>query len=120
LTIGLKAAFSAALNRLNIYAYNKYLTAIVMTIDIHIIFMENDMANVRTIITLSQEDQRWLESYRNLHDISVAEAIRQGIRKSKEMALYENYQALVKNSKNLWKKGNGLDYQKKIRSECNS
>ncbi len=38
------------------------------------------MANVRTIITLSEEDNRWLESYSNLHHVSVAAAIRQGIR----------------------------------------
>ena len=78
------------------------------------------MANVRTIITLSEEDKRWLESYSNLHHVSVAEAIRQGIRKLKEMELNENYRALVNNSKGLWKKGDGLTYQKKIRAEWNS
>ncbi len=82
--------------------------------------MENDMANVRTIITLSEEDKRWLESYSNLHHVSVAEAIRQGIRKLKEMELNENYRALVNNSKGLWKKGDGLTYQKKIRAEWDS
>ena len=78
------------------------------------------MANVRTIITLSEEDKRWLESYSNLHHVSVAEAIRQGIRKLKEMELNENYRALVNNSKGLWKKGDGLTYQKKIRAEWDS
>ncbi len=82
--------------------------------------MGNDMANVRTIITLSEEDKRWLESYSNLHHVSVAEAIRQGIRKLKEMELHENYRALVKNSRGLWKKGDGLAYQNKIRAEWNS
>ena len=78
------------------------------------------MANIRTIITISEEDKRWLESYSNLHHISVAEAIRQGIRKLKEMELHENYRCLVQNSKGRWKKGNGLAYQKKIRAEWNS
>ena len=57
--------------------------------------MENDMANVRTIITLSEEDKQWLKSYSNLHHVSVAEAIRQGIRKLIEMELHENYRLLV-------------------------
>ena len=82
--------------------------------------MEYDMANVRTIITLSEEDKRWLESYSNLHHVSVAEAIRQGIRKLKEMEFDENYRALVQNSRGLWVKGDGLAYQKKIREEWDS
>ncbi len=78
------------------------------------------MASKRTIITISEEDKMWLESYSSLHRVSVAEAIRQGIRKLKDAELFENYQALVQNTKGLWKKGDGLDYQKEIRSEWNS
>jgi hypothetical protein len=78
------------------------------------------MASKRTIITISEEDKMWLESYSNLHRVSVAESIRQGIRKLKEAELFENYQALVQNTEGLWKKGDGLDYQKEIRSEWNS
>ncbi|UCD82135.1 MAG: hypothetical protein JSW26_12130 [Desulfobacterales bacterium] len=78
------------------------------------------MASKRTIITLSEEDKQWLESYSSLHRVSVAEAIRQGIRKLKEAELFENYRAIVQNSKGLWKNGDGLDYQKKIRAEWNS
>ena len=78
------------------------------------------MASVRTIITLSEEDKKWLESYSSLHHMSMAEAIRRGIRKLKEAEFYENYQSLVLNSRGLWKKGNGLAFQKLIRSEWDS
>ena len=78
------------------------------------------MASVRTIITISQEDKQWLESYSSLHNMSVAEAIRRGIRKLKAAEFLENYQTLVLNSKGLWKKGDGLNYQKQIRTEWNS
>ena len=78
------------------------------------------MPSVRTIITISEEDKKWLESYSNLHHMSMAEAIRRGIRKLKEAEFYENYQSLVLNSRGLWKKGNGLAYQKLIRSEWDS
>jgi len=78
------------------------------------------MASKRTIITISEEDKRWLESYSSLRKVSVAEAIRQGIRKLKEAELSENYQTLVNNTKGIWKKGDGLTYQKKIRDEWNS
>jgi hypothetical protein len=78
------------------------------------------MASKRTIITISEEDKRWLESYSSLNRVSVAEAIRQGIRKLKEAELFENYQTLVQRTKGLWKKGDGLNFQKKIRAEWNS
>ena len=78
------------------------------------------MAGKRTIITLSEEDKRWLESYSSLNRVSVAEAIRQGIRKLKEAELFENYQTLVQRTNGAWKKGDGLNFQKKIRAEWNS
>jgi hypothetical protein len=78
------------------------------------------MASVRTIITLSEEDKQWLESYSSLHHMSVAEAVRRGIRKLKEAEFSENYQTLVLNSKGLWEKGDGLTYQKQIRTEWDS
>ena len=78
------------------------------------------MASKRTIITISEEDKRWLESYSSLHKVSVAEAIRQGIRKLKEAELFENYQTLVQRTRGIWKQGDGLNFQKKIRAEWNS
>ena len=78
------------------------------------------MASKRTIITISEEDKRWLESYSSLNKVSVAEAIRQGIRKLKEAELFDKYQTLVQRTKGLWKKGDGLNFQKKIRAEWNS
>jgi hypothetical protein len=81
---------------------------------------EGKMASVRTIITLSEEDKQWLESYSSLHHMSVAEAVRRGIRKLKEAEYSENYQTLVLNSKGLWKKGDGFAYQKQIRTEWDS
>ncbi len=75
------------------------------------------MASIRTIITLSEEDKRWLESYSSAHQISVAEAIRQGIRRLKDSEFKDTYQSHVKNTRGIWKKGDGLKYQKKIRSE---
>ncbi len=83
-------------------------------------FLGINMASKRTIITISEEDKRWLESYSSLHKVSVAEAIRQSIRKLKEVELLENYQSLVNNTTGLWKKRDGLACQKKIRAEWNS
>ena len=78
------------------------------------------MASKRTIITLSEEDKLWLESYSNTHQVSVAEAIRQGIRRLRNAELEETYRTLVQNTMGIWKKGDGLKYQRKIRSEWHS
>lgn len=69
------------------------------------------------IITLSEEDKQWLESYSSVHQVSVAEAIRQGIRRLRDVKLQETYRAIVKNTRGIWKKGDGLKYQRKIRSQ---
>ena len=78
------------------------------------------MGSIRTIITLSEEDKRWLESYSNAHQVSLAEAIRQGIRRLKDAELKETYRVLVQSTKGLWKRGDGLKYQREIRSEWHS
>lgn len=75
------------------------------------------MANKRTIITLSEEDKIWLESYSKALNISVAEAIRQGIGRLREAKMQEGYERLVDDTRGLWKKGNGLKSQMDLRSE---
>lgn len=78
------------------------------------------MASKRTIITLSEEDKQWLESYSRAHQVSLAEAIRQGIRRLKDAELEKTYRTIVQNTRGIWKEGDGLKYQRKLRSEWNS
>ena len=75
------------------------------------------MANKRTIITLSEEDKQWLEGYSSIHHVSVAEAIRQGIRRLKDAESQETYKTIVRSTRGIWEKGNGLAYQRSVRSE---
>ena len=75
------------------------------------------MRGKRTIITLPEEDKVWLESYSKAYRISVAEAIRQGIKRLKESMSESTYNTLVQNTRGIWKKGDGLKYQEKMHSE---
>ena len=75
------------------------------------------MAGNRTIITISDEDKTWLQSYSRAHGISIAEAVRQGVQRLRIAEQQELYQTLVKSTRGLWKKGDGLKYQETIRSE---
>ena len=78
------------------------------------------MASKRTIITLSEEDKLWLEGYSKAYKISVAEAIRKGIEKLRETDGLKTYHTLVESTRGIWRKGDGLKYQRKIRSEWDS
>jgi hypothetical protein len=78
---------------------------------------EKTMRNRRTIITISEEDKSWLASYSRVSGISMAEAVRRSIMRLKGQDAKSAYQSLVRQTKGLWKKGDGLAYQKKLRSE---
>jgi len=75
------------------------------------------MSAKRIDISISDEDKLWLDVYSKVHQISLAEAIRQGIRLLKKDKRQENYRQLVKNTCGIWKKGEGLAYQGKMRGE---
>jgi hypothetical protein len=77
----------------------------------------NSMGTRRIIISIPDEDKLWLEGYSKSQKISVAEAIRQGIEQLKESKRQQTYQKLVEETKGIWKKGDGLVYQEKMRSE---
>jgi Mor family transcriptional regulator len=76
-----------------------------------------DMATRRIIISIPDEDKLWLEGYSKVHQISVAEAIRQGIDQLKKANRQQTYRQLVEKTRGVWKKGDGLAYQEKLRAE---
>jgi len=78
------------------------------------------MGNTRTIITISEEDKRWLESYGKARGISLAEAIRKGIKKLREDESSGMYRVMIDKTRGLWKKGDGLTYQRQLREEWDS
>jgi hypothetical protein len=75
------------------------------------------MASTRTLITLPAEDKRWLIDYSRAHGISIAEAVRRGIHNLKLRERQNLYAALLKRTRGLWQKGDGLKYQRTIRAE---
>jgi hypothetical protein len=75
------------------------------------------MRTKRIIVTIPDEDKLWLEGYSKVHKISVAEAIRQGIGHLKKTQRQKTYQSLVECTSGIWKKADGLEYQRQIRSE---
>jgi hypothetical protein len=75
------------------------------------------MKSARTIITLSEEDKNWLERYSKHKGLSMAEAIRQGISKLKDEERPSLYQKTLQSTRGIWTKGDGLEYQERLRKE---
>ena len=77
------------------------------------------MASKRVTFTSEDTDKTWLEGYCQAHNISVAEAIRQGIGLLKEVEGDITYKAIVKKTSGIWQQGNGLGYQVRSRASWN-
>jgi hypothetical protein len=78
----------------------------------------NFMASQRTTVTLSDRDRLWLEIYSRAYGISMAEAIRRGIARLRDEEGSRTYEIIVKETKGIWEeRGDGLNYQKELRSE---
>ena len=75
------------------------------------------MGSSRTIITLPEDDRRWLLNYSRSRGISMAETVRQGIRGLKASEPQDIYLSLLKRTRGLWRKGEALQYQREVRSE---
>jgi len=78
------------------------------------------VASKRMIITISEQEKQWLGNYSKAHNISIAEAIREGISYLKESQSQALYQKTVNETMGLWAKGDGLEYQEQLRSEWGS
>jgi hypothetical protein len=75
------------------------------------------MKSTRTIITISEQEKRWLAAYSGLHGVSLAAAIRKAIACLKANEGHEAYRKLVQDTKGIWMQGDALRYQEGIRSE---
>jgi hypothetical protein len=75
------------------------------------------MKSTRTLITISDQDKNWLVSYAQSRGISIAEAVRQAIARMISMEREQTYEQLANAVRGSWEKGDGLEYQQKIRAE---
>ena len=75
------------------------------------------MGSIRMIVTLSDEDRRWLQGYSRANRISMAEAVRRGVENLRKAQAGSTYQELLQRTRGTWKQGDGLEYQRRLRSE---
>jgi hypothetical protein len=78
------------------------------------------MAGKRMLITISEQEKQWLGQYSKACNISIAEAIRQGIACLRESQSQAMYQDAVRETTGIWSQGDGLTYQQNLRREWGS
>ena len=73
---------------------------------------------VRTIITLEENDKKWLDRYSGRYGRSTAETIRQAIKEFQKQARKGEYQNILKATAGLFKgKDDSVSFVRKLRGE---
>jgi hypothetical protein len=74
---------------------------------------------IRTIISLDEESKKWLDQQAREENISTAELIRTAVRKYRDEKRREALpmKDLLKQTSGIWKQGDGLTYQRRLRKE---
>ena len=74
----------------------------------------------RTIIALSKTDKRWLDARARRERVAMTEVVRRAVqtyRQSVESQEAPGFEDLLAQTRGLWKSGDGLKHQRKLRSE---
>ena len=74
---------------------------------------------IRTIISLDEESKEWLDRQAIQENISTAELIRTAVKKyrAEKKAEAPSIDDLLKQTSGIWKAGDGLTYQRRLRKE---
>jgi hypothetical protein len=74
---------------------------------------------IRTVISLDEESKEWLDQQARQENVSTAHLIRTAVRKYREEKKREALPLgdLLKQTSGIWKRGDGLAYQRRLRKE---
>ena len=74
---------------------------------------------MRTIITISEEDKKWLDGYSRSRKLSRAEAIRQALKEFKQRHQKSTYKEAIERTFGSWggKQGDALEYVRQLRKD---
>lgn len=70
----------------------------------------------RMLISLEENDRRWLEQRSQEAGVPMSEVVRQAIRQAQKNG-QKPMKELLASTKGLWRQGDGLKYQRRIRKE---
>ena len=74
---------------------------------------------IRTVISIDKESKEWLDQQARRENVSTAELIRTAVRKYRDEKKRETLPLsdLLKQTSGIWKGGDGLSYQRRLRKE---
>jgi hypothetical protein len=74
---------------------------------------------IRTVISLDEESKKWLDRRAREENISTAELIRTAVRKYRDEKSREALplKDLLKQTSGIWRRDDGLTYQRRLRKE---
>jgi hypothetical protein len=70
----------------------------------------------RMLISLEHNDRQWLEQRAREAGVPMSEIVRQAIRRAQESE-QKPMKDLLASTKGLWRQGDGLRYQRRVRKE---
>ena len=71
---------------------------------------------IRTLISLGEQDKSWLDRTAKKTGLSMAELVREAIRRMRHQEEVA-FEKLLQETSGLWPEGDGLEYQQRIRQE---
>lgn len=74
----------------------------------------------RTVISLDNAEKKWLDKQANLRHIPMTEIVREALRYYRSKVESEkqlSIEEILAQTAGIWKKGDGLTYQEKLRDE---
>jgi len=70
----------------------------------------------RTIISLAEQDKAWLERRAAAEGVPMTAVVREAIRRLRQQEEL-SFEELLRRTSGLWRKGDGLAYQRRVRKE---
>lgn len=74
---------------------------------------------IRTVVSLDKEDKAWLDRKAAQEQVTMTEMVRRAVRhlRKDSTGSPEAFDALLRETSGLWKRGDGLSYQVKLRAQ---
>ena len=74
------------------------------------------MMMIRTIISLDPEEKTWLERRAKAAGMPMSKLVREAIQRMRQQE-EASFEQLLEQTSGLWRKGDGLAYQRRVRKE---
>jgi hypothetical protein len=70
----------------------------------------------RTIISLDPQDKAWLDRKARKDGVAMTQVVREAVRRMRQQE-EASFEKLLKDTSGIWRKGNGLTWQRKLRKQ---